>query len=234
MNQMIKILVIEDEKNILSFISSVLTSQKYQVISALSGRDGLSQAASQCPDLILLDLGLPDMDGMAIIKRIREWSSTPIIVISARIQEEDKVQALDQGADDYITKPFGNSELLARIRTALRHSSQFRTDAPAAGRSYHSGGLTIDFEKHLVTRDGQEIHLTQNEFKIVALLARNSGRVLLYDRLIEHIWGPYSENDNTILRVNMANIRRKIEPNPAEPVYIFTEIGVGYRMAEED
>lgn len=234
MNQMIKILVIEDEKNILSFISSVLTSQKYQVISALSGRDGLSQAVSQCPDLILLDLGLPDMDGMGIITQIRRWSSIPIIVISARIQEEDKVRALDQGADDYITKPFGNSELLARIRTALRHSNQLQTDTSLTNRPYHSGGLTIDFEKHLVTRDGQEIHLTQNEFKIVALLAKNCGRVLLYDRLIEHIWGPYSENDNTILRVNMANIRRKIEPNPAEPIYIFTEIGVGYRMAEED
>ncbi|MDE6959662.1 MAG: response regulator transcription factor [Lachnospiraceae bacterium] len=230
MNQMVKILVIEDEKNILSFISSVLTSQKYQVISALSGKEGLSQAASQCPDLILLDLGLPDMDGMTIITRIRTWSSTPIIVISARMQEEDKVQALDQGADDYITKPFGNSELLARIRTALRHSNSLQT----GHRPYRCGGLMIDFEKHLVTRDGQEIHLTQNEFKIVALLAKNCGRVLLYDRLIEQIWGPYSENDNTILRVNMANIRRKIEPNPAEPVYLFTEIGVGYRMAEED
>lgn len=234
MNQMIKILVIEDEKNILNFITSVLTSQKYQVISAASGRDGLSQATSQCPDLILLDLGLPDMDGMKIIRQIRDWSSTPIIVISARIQEDDKVRALDQGADDYITKPFGNSELLARIRTALRHSNRLQTDASLANRPYHSGGLTIDFEKHLVIRDGQEIHLTQNEFKIVALLAKNSGKVLLYDRLIEHIWGPYSENDNTILRVNMANIRRKIEPDPAEPVYIFTEIGVGYRMAEED
>lgn len=230
MNQMVKILVIEDEKNILSFISSVLTSQKYQVISALSGKEGLSQAASQCPDLILLDLGLPDMDGMTIITRIRTWSSTPIIVISARMQEEDKVQALDQGADDYITKPFGNSELLARIRTALRHSNSLQT----GHRPYRCGRLMIDFEKHLVTRDGQEIHLTQNEFKIVALLAKNCGRVLLYDRLIEQIWGPYSENDNTILRVNMANIRRKIEPNPAEPVYLFTEIGVGYRMAEED
>lgn len=234
MNQMIRILVIEDEKNIRNFISSVLTSQQYQVISSATGRDGLSQAASQCPDLILLDLGLPDMDGLSIITTIRRWSSVPIIVISARIQEDDKVQALDHGADDYITKPFGNSELLARIRTALRHSNRLQTGGLPADRPYHSGGLTIDFEKHLVTRDGQEIHLTQNEFKIVALLARNCGKVILYDRLIEHIWGPYSENDNTILRVNMANIRRKIEPNPAEPVYIFTEIGVGYRMAEED
>lgn len=234
MNQMIKILVIEDEKNIRNFITSVLTSQKYQVISTATGREGLSQAASQCPDLILLDLGLPDMDGMSVITRLREWNSIPIIVISARIQEGDKVQALDQGADDYITKPFGNSELLARIRTALRHSNRLQTDSPLSDRPYHSKGLTIDFEKHQVVRDGTEIHLTQNEFKIVALLAKNCGKVLLYDRLIEHIWGPYSENDNTILRVNMANIRRKIEPNPVEPIYIFTEIGVGYRMVEED
>lgn len=231
---MIKILVIEDEKNIRNFITSVLTSQHYQVISAVTGKDGLSQAASQCPDLILLDLGLPDMDGLEVIAQIRGWTSIPIIVISARIQEDDKVQALDLGADDYITKPFGNSELLARIRTALRHGIQLQGSSLPANRPYRCGGLCIDFDKHLITRDGQEIHLTQNEFKIVSLLAKNSGKVLLYDRLIEHIWGPYSENDNTILRVNMANIRRKIEPNPAEPVYIFTEIGVGYRMAEED
>lgn len=234
MNQKIKILVIEDEKNILNFITSVLTAQKYQVIPALTGRDGLSQAASQCPDLILLDLGLPDMDGMDIIGKVRSWTSIPIIVISARTQEDDKVEALDRGADDYVTKPFGNSELLARIRTALRHSNRMLTDDPLAHRPYSSNGLCIDFEKHLVTRDGLEIHLTQNEFKIVSLLAKNCGKVLTYDRLIEHIWGPYSENDNTILRVNMANIRRKLEPNPAEPVYIFTEIGVGYRMAEEN
>lgn len=234
MNRKIKILIIEDEKNILNFITSVLTAQQYQVISATTGRDGLSQAASQCPDLILLDLGLPDMDGMDIIQKVRNWTSVPILVISARTQEDDKVRALDQGADDYVTKPFGNSELLARIRTALRHGNRMQTDDALAHRPYRSGGLCIDFEKHLVTRDGQEIHLTQNEFKIVSLLAKNCGRVLTYDRLIEHIWGPYSENDNTILRVNMANIRRKLEPNPAEPAYIFTEIGVGYRMVEED
>lgn len=231
---MIKILVIEDEKNIRNFIVSVLSAQKYQVIAAVTGEEGLSQAASQCPDLILLDLGLPDIDGMDIITRIRTWTSIPIIVISARTQESEKVQALDLGADDYITKPFGNSELLARIRTALRHSNRIQTNDLLAHRPYRSQGLCIDFEKHQVSRDGQDIHLTQNEFKIVALLARNCGKVLTYDRLIEHIWGPYSENDNTILRVNMANIRRKLEPNPAEPIYIFTEIGVGYRMAEED
>ena len=204
------------------------------MIPAATGTEGLSLASSQCPDLILLDLGLPDIDGMEVISKIREWSSVPILVISARALEDDKVLALDAGADDYITKPFGNSELLARIRTALRHSSRMQTDGELAYRPYRSKGLMIDFEKRIVSRDGKEIHLTQNEYKIVALLARNCGRVLTYDRLIEHIWGPYSENDNTILRVNMANIRRKLEPNPAEPVYIFTEVGVGYRMADED
>lgn len=234
MNTMIKILVIEDEKNIRSFITAVLNTQHYQVIPAATGAEGLSQASSQCPDLILLDLGLPDMDGCEIITNIRKWSSTPIIIISARTQEDDKVTALDMGADDYITKPFGNAELLARIRTALRHGNRMHTSDPLTNRPYKSQGLRIDFERHQITRDGKDIHLTQNEFKIISLLARNCGRVITYDKLIEHIWGPYSENDNTILRVNMANIRRKIEPNPSEPVYIFTEIGIGYRMAEED
>ena len=155
-------------------------------------------------------------------------------MISARTQEQDKVLALDLGADDYITKPFGNSELLARIRTALRHTMQHQTGSDPLLHPYRHGGLTIDFEKRLVTRDETDIHLTQNEYKIVALLAQNSGRVLTYDKLIEYVWGPYSENDNTSLRVHMANIRRKLEPNPAEPIYLFTEIGVGYRMAEED
>ena len=234
MKPTIRILVIEDERNILSFITSVLESQNYQVISASNATEGLSQAASSTPDLILLDLGLPDLDGTEVIRKIRTWSAVPILVISARTQEQDKVLALDLGADDYITKPFGNSELLARIRTALRHTMQHQTGSDPLLHPYHRGGLTIDFEKRLVTRDGTDIHLTQNEYKIVALLAQNSGRVLTYDKLIEYVWGPYSENDNTSLRVHMANIRRKLEPNPAEPIYLFTEIGVGYRMAEED
>lgn len=233
MKPMVRILVIEDEKNILSFITSVLKSQDYQVIPALNATEGISQATSASPDLILLDLGLPDLDGMEVIRKIRAWSAVPILVISARTRERDKVLALDLGADDYITKPFGNSELLARIRTALRHTLQYQASGDAFPHPYHRDGLTIDFGKRLVTRDGVDIHLTQNEYKIVALLARNSGRVLTYDKLIEHVWGPYSETDNTSLRVHMANIRRKLEPNPAEPVYLFTEIGVGYRMAEE-
>ena len=234
MKPTIRILVIEDERNILSFITSVLESQNYQVISASNATKGLSQAASSTPDLILLDLGLPDLDGTEVIQKIRTWSAVPILVISARTQEQDKVLALDLGADDYITKPFGNSELLARIRTALRHTMQHQAGSDPLLNPYHHGGLTIDFEKRLVTRDETDIHLTQNEYKIVALLAQNSGRVLTYDKLIEYVWGPYSENDNTSLRVHMANIRRKLEPNPAEPIYLFTEIGVGYRMAEED
>lgn len=234
MKPMVRILVIEDEKNILNFITSVLESQDYQVIPALNATEGLSQAASAAPDLILLDLGLPDLDGTEVIEKIRSWSAVPILVISARTQEQDKVLALDLGADDYITKPFGNSELLARIRTALRHTLQHQSGGDFLPHPYHRDGLTIDFEKRLVTRDGADIHLTQNEYKIVALLAQNNGRVLTYDKLIEHVWGPYSETDNTGLRVHMANIRRKLEPNPAEPVYLFTEIGIGYRMAEED
>ena len=235
MNQMVKILVIEDEKNILSFISSVLTSQKYQVISALSGKEGLSQAASQCPDLILLDLGLPDMDGMKILKSVREWSGMPIIVVSARTHERDKVEALDLGADDYITKPFGTSELLARLRTAIRHA-RAACLAPEGIQTgiFRSGKMVIDYDKHRVFIDDRDAGLTQNEYKIVSLLGRYAGKVLTYDFLIKEIWGPNMKTDNRILRVNMANIRRKIEKNPAQPEYIFTEVGVGYRIVDSD
>lgn len=179
--------------------------------------------------MILLDLGLPDIDGIQVIEKIRTFTKTPIIVISARIQEEEKVNALDCGADDYITKPFGTSEMMARIRTALRHSHRTEDSESV----YHCGDLTIDFEKRLITCGDEEIHLTQIEYKLVSLLARQAGKVLTYDYLIRQIWGPYSDNNNQILRVNMAHIRRKLEKNPAEPEYIFTEIGVGYRMRED-
>ncbi len=227
------ILIIEDEKSICSFIETVLTAHDYKVQTASTGQEGLSIAASLCPDLILLDLGLPDMDGLDIIPKIRSWSRLPVIVISARTQEQEKVTALDAGADDYITKPFGTSELLARIRTALRHY-QFQTGdkTTAPVPLYQYDGLTIDFEKRLVTLNGQTIHLTQIEYKLVTLLAQHSGKVLTYDFIINHIWGPYADSNNQILRVNMAHIRRKLESNPAEPKYIYTEIGVGYRMQE--
>ncbi|MBR6769804.1 MAG: response regulator transcription factor [Lachnospiraceae bacterium] len=234
MNSKIHIMVIEDEKNICSFMATTLSAQGYKVSTAANAATGLSLSTSSCPDLILLDLGLPDRDGIEIIQEIRTWASIPIIVISARTQEKEKVLALDTGADDYITKPFGPSELLARIRTALRHSNRLRTDSLLSQRPYQADGLVIDFEKHLVTLAGNEIHLTQVEFKIVALLAQNSGRVITYDSMISKVWGPYADNNNRILRVNMANIRRKLEKNPADPHYIFTEIGIGYRMLEDN
>lgn len=229
MNQKLKAVIIEDEKNICRFIETALLAESYKTFTAATAADGLSVIASQCPDIILLDLGLPDMDGIEVIRKVREFSHTPILVISARIQEDEKVAALDGGADDYITKPFGTSELMARIRTALRHSRQ----SDASTSLYSCSGLVIDFEKRLITLNGNEIHLTQIEYKLVSLLARNAGKVLTYDYLMQQIWGPYSDNNNQILRVNMAHIRRKLEKNPAEPEYIFTEIGVGYRMREE-
>ncbi|MCI8950524.1 MAG: response regulator [Lachnospiraceae bacterium] len=233
MNLKSTIIIIEDEKSICNFIETTLTAHNYKVITASTGQEGLSLITSCFPDLILLDLGLPDIDGMNIIKKVRKWSMVPIIVISARTQEQEKVLALDSGSDDYITKPFGTSELLARIRTALRRHQQ-QGGFPAQNEPVYSyDDLTIDFSKRLVTLKGKEIHLTQIEYKLVSLLAQNSGRVLTYDYIINHIWGPYADNNNNqILRVNMAHIRRKIENNPAEPNYIFTEIGVGYRMRE--
>ena len=228
------ILLIEDEENIRSFIATTLKNQNYKIITASSGTEGLHLCASLCPDLVLLDLGLPDMDGMTVIKKLREWNSTPIIVISARSHEQEKAKALDGGADDYITKPFGTVELLARIRTSLRHSSQLNAGIHSNAPVYRHGDLTVDFEKHLVTLSGAMVHLTQIEFKLLGLLARNSGKVLTYSYIMEKIWGPYVDNNNQILRVNMANIRRKIEKNPAAPEHVFTEIGIGYRMAESE
>ena len=228
------ILLIEDEENIRSFIATTLKNQNYKIITASSGTEGLHLSASLCPDLVLLDLGLPDMDGMTVIKKLREWNSTPIIVISARSHEQEKAKALDGGADDYITKPFGTVELLARIRTSLRHSSQLNAGIHSNAPVYRHGDLTVNFEKHLVTLSGAMVHLTQIEFKLLGLLARNSGKVLTYSYIMEKIWGPYVDNNNQILRVNMANIRRKIEKNPAAPEHVFTEIGIGYRMAESE
>ncbi len=234
MNQRISVLIIEDEKSICDFISRTLEVNGYKVTSAFNGKDGMQSITSAPPDLVLLDLGLPDMDGNDIIRKTREWSSMPIIVISARTQEKEKVEALDAGADDYITKPFGTSELLARIRTAMRHSNKISTLDQITIRPYHAKDLTVDFDKRRTVLKGQEIHLTRVEYKIVSYLAKNSGKVITYDALINQIWGPYAGDNNRILRVNMANIRRKIEENPGEPEYIFTELGVGYRMIEDE
>ena len=228
-----KILVIEDEQTISNFIGAILAANGYDVLVARTGMMAESMISSHCPDIIILDLGLPDMDGMTILKNVRSWSKVPIIVVSARCHEKDKVAALDAGADDYLTKPFGTEELLARIRAAVRHTrTPLGNDTVANTGIFQTGDLTIDYAKHRVYVAGVDAKLTQNEYKLVSLLGLHAGKVLTYDNLIRELWGPRARTDNQILRVNMANIRRKIEKNPAQPVYIFTEVGVGYRMAE--
>ena len=222
-----KVLIVEDEQSISNFISMILTANGYDTIIVRSGEEALTMIASHCPDMIVLDLGLPDMDGMEVLKSVRKWSNLPVVVVSARNHEHDKVEALDYGADDYLVKPFGTSELLARIRAALRRAG------PAANLSaFTTGELTIDYDKHLVTLAGQPVHLTANEYRLVELLSRSAGKVLTYDRISEAMWGDAAGGNSQLLRVNMANIRRKLEQNPAEPQYILTEIGVGYRMKE--
>ena len=230
-----RVLVIEDDKSIRNFMKTILEANNYEVIMAVNGAEAYSMITSQCPDVVILDLGLPDMDGMKILKSVREWSGMPILVVSARSHERDKVEALDLGADDYITKPFGTSELLARLRTAIRHARvSYLTPEGMQTGTFRSGDLVIDYDKHRVYVGEQDAGLTQNEYKIVSLLGKYAGKVLTYDFLIKEIWGPNMKNDNRILRVNMANIRRKIEHNPAQPQYIFTEVGVGYRIVDTD
>ena len=225
------VLIVEDDRPVRNLIVTTLKAHDYRYLTAENGHGAIMEATSHNPDIVLLDLGLPDIDGGEVLERVRGFSAVPVIVISARTQEGEKVQALDKGADDYITKPFGSEELLARIRTALRHSAQVASNGPRE-TVYSRDGLVIDFDKRVVTLNGEDIHLTQIEYKLVSLLAKNAGKVLTYDFILKEIWGPYADTDNQILRVNMANIRRKLESNPAEPHYIFTEIGVGYRMKE--
>lgn len=225
------ILIVEDDETIGNFISAVLTANGYKAIRSTGGKEAIQMNASHIPDLILLDLGLPDMDGLEVLKNIRSWSRVPVVIVSARGNEREKVEALDLEADDYIVKPFGTSELLARIRTALRHSIRKSAGTEKQESSISIGELEIDFEKRIVLLSGERIHLTPIEYRILALLSRNPGKVLTHDYIIKEIWGPYA-NESRTLRVNMANIRRKIEKNPGEPWYIQTEMGVGYRMAD--
>lgn len=222
-----KILSIDEEKEVQYYLKRMFLQKGYKFFTAQSGRDGMSQIANSCPDLVLLDLVLPDMDGMDIIKKVRSISDCPMIVVSSKGKEMDKVSALDAGADDYITKPFGSEELMARIRCALRYRRKY-----GAKNIYQTGNLKVDFERRLVSVEGGQIHLTPVEYRIVEFLAMNSGKVITYQMLLEKIWGPYAFENNKILRVNMTNIRRKICDDPAEPKYIFTEAGVGYRMVE--
>ena len=231
MNSMTTILIVEDDERIRNALRAILVACGYSVQETGNARTALAMTASHNPDLMLLDLGLPDGDGMELIRSVRGWSQVPIIVVSARGHERDKVEALDSGADDYITKPFGTDELLARIRAALRHG---RARSGNSAAVYQGKGLKVDAGRRLVTVDGQPVHLTQTEYRIVLLLCRHSGRVLTYDFMIRELWGPFSGCDTQILRVNMANIRRKLERDPSMPEYITTEIGVGYRMIELD
>jgi two-component system, OmpR family, KDP operon response regulator KdpE len=232
MNNKPMILIVEDDEGIMNFISAILTVNGYGTIKAAKGKEAISMTSSHCPDLILLDLGLPDVDGINVLVSIRQWTDKPIIVVSARGREREKVEALDLGADDYITKPFGTSELLARIRTAIRHNQNNVKSSSGGPDTIIVGDLKIDHVKRLVFLAGKEIHLTPIEYRIIVLLSGNIGRVLTHDHIVREVWGPHM-NEIQALRVNMANIRRKLEINPAEPRYIVTEVGVGYRMIED-
>lgn len=222
-----KILSIDEEKEVQYYLKRMFLQKGYKFFAAQSGRDGMTQITNGYPDLVLLDLVLPDMDGIEIIKKVRSVSDCPMIVVSSKGKEKDKVLALDAGADDYVTKPFGSEELMARIRCALRYRRKY-----GSRNVYECENLKVDFERRLVLIEGKQIHLTPIEYRIIEYLTMNSGKVVTYQMLLEKIWGPYASENNKILRVNMTNIRRKIKDNPAEPKYIFTEPGVGYRMAE--
>ena len=225
-------MIVEDEEAIIEFISIKLELQGYRTLKAANGQEAISLASSHCPDLILLDLGLPDMDGMEVLESIRSWSLVPVIVVSARHEEKFIISALDSGADDYITKPFNNAILMARIRTALRKGHISKIKSSKVNQSFSLGDLYIDYDKRIVTVDGQVVHLTPIEYRIIVLLSLNAGTVLTHEFLCRELWGPYAGKSKA-LRVNVANLRRKIEKDTADPQYILTEMGVGYRMLEE-
>ncbi len=225
-----KILIIEDDASLRSFMRVLLSAQEYTVIEAIDGKQGITLALTHQPEIILVDLGLPDIDGLDVIQQIRAHVNGTLIVVSARDKENDKITALDNGADDYLTKPFNAQELLARIRVGLRHN---QNSSKEVQDKILISDLFIDFEKHLVTISEQEIHLTPIEFEILGLLARNHGKVLTHHFILKNIWGEHNlESDIQTLRVTMANLRRKIETSPSQPTYILTEIGIGYRFID--
>ncbi len=224
------ILVVEDDKAIRNLITTTLnTSHSYALLTASTGESAIVQAASKNPDIIILDLGLPDVDGMEVIRKVRTWSNHPIIVVSARTEDKDKVDALDAGADDYLTKPFSVEELLARIRVAIRKMNY--DNRPVKDEAvFENGDLKIDYIAALAFIDGQTIHLTPIEYKLICLLAKNVGRVLTHNYILNHVWPNPAEADPSLVRVFMATLRKKIEKDPSKPVYIQTHIGIGYRM----
>lgn len=228
-----KILVIEDDPAITNLMRTTLEMQDYQYRAAKTGAIGLMEAASYNVDVIILDLGLPDMDGVEIIQKVRGWSTVPIIVVSARSEDNDKVVALDAGADDYLTKPFSIDELLARLRAALRRRQLNDTGQVPQESVYHNGNLSIDYVAGCAYMDGKEIHLTPIEYKLLCVLAKNTGRVLTHNYILKEVWGNSFSDDASSLRVFMATLRKKIEQSPAEPKYIQTHIGVGYRMIRQ-
>ena len=222
------LLLVEDEAQMRRFLRAALTSHGYRLVEAQRGGEVVGLATSHNPELVLLDLGLPDIDGFEVTRQLREFSQVPIIVLSARGREDDKVAALDAGANDYVTKPFGMNELLARIRVALRTRQGLATDEPVL----EFEGLKIDFARHEVLREGEPVKLTRLEFKLLGCLARHAGKVLTHRQLLQEVWGPLHGDDTHYLRVYMANLRKKLERDPAAPRYLLTEPGVGYRMKD--
>jgi len=220
------ILIIEDEASLRRFLVPTLANHDYQVLTAASGADGLAMARSHNPDLILLDLGLPDLDGGQVLESLRQWSRKPILIISARNQEQDKVRALDLGADDYLTKPFGAEELLARIRVALRHAAHAALETPVL----QCGALKLDLERREVAMDGVPVRLTPLEYRLLEALAQRAGKVATHAQLLNEVWGPVGAGQTHYLRIYMGTLRRKIEPDPTRPRYLLTEPSIGYRL----
>ena len=234
MSNKYKILIIEDEANICNFVGTILETNEYQVLKAASGEEGKIMFSSHCPDLVILDLGLPDMDGLDFIQNIRQTSAIPIIVLSARTDENDKVAALDLGANDYVTKPFGTKELLARVRSTLRNRYQGTDLEGPSGETFVMGDLKMDYAQRKLWVGSKEVKLTQTEYNIVALLAKHGGKVLTYSDIVKEIWGWSDSGSVKKLQVNMANIRKKLGARPGENTYIFNELGVGYRMNDQE
>ena len=227
-----KVLVIDDEPQILRALRTILGEKRFEVTTATRGEEGLARAAADPPDVIILDLGLPDMDGLTVIERLREWTQIPIIVLSVREADADKVEALDKGGDDYLTKPFSIEELLARIRVALRHDA--RMQGSLGETVVTAGPISIDLALHTVRRDGQEVKLTATEFRLLAYLAANAGRVLTHRGILTSVWGPTEADHVEYLRVYVRQLRRKLEPDPERPQFVLTEPGVGYRFLADD
>ncbi|MDF2618515.1 MAG: two component transcriptional regulator, winged helix family [Xanthobacteraceae bacterium] len=222
------VLVVDDEPAIHRFMAPALAANGYDALRADTGTQALSLVVNRRPDIVVLDLGLPDMDGKEVIRRLREWSDVPIVVLSARDREIEKIEALDLGADDFVNKPFGIGELMARLRAALRHRMQEKGETPVL----RLGGIEVDIPRHRVTRDGAEVKLTPKEFDLVAFLARHPGKVLTHRHILRDVWGPAHEHDTQYLRVYVGQLRTKLEADPANPVLIVTEPGIGYRAGE--